>query len=64
VEEEDGVSKIGWLRGGEREGDEACPVVDHRDLGVDMQTTAELPLSGSDRDSEKTFLLLFNQTTV
>lgn len=33
------------MRGGEREGDEACPVVDHRDLGVDMETTVEWPLT-------------------
>lgn len=47
VEEEVGFSRTGWLRGGDREGDEACPVVDHRDHGVDMETTAEGPPAGT-----------------
>lgn len=42
-----GVSRTGCLRGGDGEGDEACPVVDHRDLGVDMETTAEWPPAGT-----------------
>ena len=47
VEEEAGVSRTGCLRGGDGEGDEACPAVDHRDLGVDMETTAEWPPAGT-----------------
>ncbi len=53
-----GVSRTGWLRGGEREGDEACPVVDHWDRGVDMETTAERPPAGTDKVSENIFLLI------
>lgn len=55
-----GVDRTGWLRSGEREADEACPVVDHRDLGVDMETTAERPPAGTDRVSENVccFLLI------
>lgn len=40
--------RTGSLRGGEREGDEACPIVDHRDLGVDVEATAALPLTGTE----------------
>lgn len=63
VEEEVGVSRTGWLRGGEREGDEACPVVDHRDLRVDMETTGEWPPADNDRVSENLccfFFVFFN----
>lgn len=38
---EGGSQDLAGLRVGERLEDEACPVFDHRDLGVDLKTIAE-----------------------
>lgn len=40
--------RTGLVRGGKREGVQACPVVDNRDLGVDMET-AVFHQAGTDR---------------
>lgn len=62
MEEEVGFSRSGWLGAGERDGDEAWPAVDHRDLGVDMETAAVRPPVGTDRVSENfcCFYLLYS----
>lgn len=54
------VDLSGW-KSGERKGDEECPIVDYRDLGVDMETTAEWPAAGTGRVSEN-FLCKHTQT--
>lgn len=42
-----GVSRAGCWRGGERQGGQACPVVDHGDLGADVETVVDWPLPTS-----------------